>query len=339
MEQKQEKRPASLEWYKGISLDYKVPPRCPFASVHRCPRFYQSLSLLGEAGSTKIDAEEDERLKGYWEGTDLWPVVDDQATSVISSNEKAKHFWNFCPEVSFERFGYFASHLNRYSDELDIDLAHEQLGREKASADDWRWAWAGLTPQHYTDCPLYSLIESGIPHPAESPVDSDISKADSWIRKLKDNKVIATLIVAGLIVISVGMFTDALSNIANFFGFGTPSPQIAPTVTSPKLPTLTPQQEKLLMLVHNYQVQFGARKLIIKTDGLLHFDEPNRKDIKINIADELLGGENSFERAKEFEAIVDGMPPEYLRRIPEMRLGSPFVVTVTEFGIRYLTKR
>ena len=43
----------TLEWYKRKSRDGDVPPRCPFASVQRCPRFYESLSLLGEAGSQR----------------------------------------------------------------------------------------------------------------------------------------------------------------------------------------------------------------------------------------------------------------------------------------------
>lgn len=105
---------------------------------------------------------------------------------------------------------------------------------------------------------------------------------------------------------------------------------------SEQIKVLNPQQEKLLMLIHQYQVNLGVRKLIIGLDGHLHFDEPSKRNIKINIADELLGGLNSPERAKDFEVIMDRMPPEYLRRIPEMRLGSPYVVTVTEEGIRYL---
>ena len=33
----------SLEWYAGESVRRGLPTqRCPFASVHRCPRYYQS---------------------------------------------------------------------------------------------------------------------------------------------------------------------------------------------------------------------------------------------------------------------------------------------------------
>jgi hypothetical protein len=48
----------NLEWYESVSEKKHLLPRCPFASVYRCPRYYQSISLLGEAGvSTRIDPD------------------------------------------------------------------------------------------------------------------------------------------------------------------------------------------------------------------------------------------------------------------------------------------
>ena len=85
-----------LQWYTGISKGKKLAPRCPFASVHRCPRYYQSVALLGETGcATKIDPEEDKRLLERWKRSDLWPVVDEQATSVMGPSDEPKHFMNF----------------------------------------------------------------------------------------------------------------------------------------------------------------------------------------------------------------------------------------------------
>lgn len=132
-----------------------VPPRCPFATVESCPRFYQSLSLLGSAGSTAIDSSEDERLLEKWKTSDLWPKTREQETIIYGNN---KSFDKFCPEVAFERFGYFASYLGRYSDELDHDLAHEQLGKIDASSEDYRWAWSSVISMHFSECPLYSVL-------------------------------------------------------------------------------------------------------------------------------------------------------------------------------------
>ena len=154
-----------FEWYSEKSAKLGLPPRCPFASVKRCPRYYQSLSLLGSAGSTAIDQAEDERLKSYWEGSDLWPRTGEYETSVgdftKQDGSKTEHFSKFCPEVAYDRFGYFAAYLGDYSDEIDRDFAHKRLGEMGASADRWQWRWASIQAMHYTECPLYSPLTHG----------------------------------------------------------------------------------------------------------------------------------------------------------------------------------
>jgi hypothetical protein len=150
----------NLKWYSEISAGKNLSPRCPFASVHRCPRYYQSVSLLGEAGvATAIEPEEDRRLLDLWKRTDLWPVVDEQHAAVWGRHSNSS---NFCPEVSFERYGWFASHLAYYPDEQDMDVAHRNLAEEGAPGSDWRWNWAQIVPMHYADCPLYSQLLLGV---------------------------------------------------------------------------------------------------------------------------------------------------------------------------------
>jgi len=156
-----------LGWYLALSRARQVTPRCPFASVERCPRYYQSLSLLGQAGSTKIESDEDNRLKALWQKSDLWPRTAEGATSIWSSDEQTRGFSEFCPEVIYDRFHLFASGLHRYADEIDIDLAHERLGREGARGANWRWSWAAITPMHFTECPLYSPLTRGDGLPPE----------------------------------------------------------------------------------------------------------------------------------------------------------------------------
>lgn len=150
-----------LNWYLTISTRQGVSPRCPYASVYRCPRFYQSLSLLGEAGSTKIDDNENKWLQDSWKNTDLWPITDEQATMISGPADDTKHFSRFCPEVSYERFGLFATALHKYADDIDISVAHRKLSAIKVSADDWRWNWSLIEPMHFTECPLYSLLKAG----------------------------------------------------------------------------------------------------------------------------------------------------------------------------------
>lgn len=148
----------NLQWYLNQSASKSLPPRCPFATVTSCPRFYQSLSLLGEAGGTSIPEKEDKKLQKKWEKSPLWPLTKEQATSISGPQDNYKHFLNFCPEVSYERFGLFALHLNRYSDETDTGLAASHLSKIKASTDDWRCSWSNINQQHYSECPLYSVL-------------------------------------------------------------------------------------------------------------------------------------------------------------------------------------
>lgn len=154
---------ADLGWYTSTSARKGLLPRCPFASVYRCPRYYQSLSLLGEAGSTKLNPGEDRLLREQWERSDLWPVTDEQATWTSGPPGNPGIFSNFCPEVSFERFGMFASDFSTYTDEIDASLAHARLARRGTAAERWRSAWAHVAPMHYSECPLYSPLQAAGP--------------------------------------------------------------------------------------------------------------------------------------------------------------------------------
>jgi len=154
-----------MDWYMSVSQKRGVSPRCPFASVDRCPRYYQSLSLLGRAGSTKIPQDEDDRLKARWEKSDLWPRTGEYATSMFGNGEKHFAFSNFCPEVIYDRFRIFASDLTDHVDETDRDIAHRQLVAKSIPLESWQWAWSSIKPRHFTECPLYSPL-------AHSPEDS-----------------------------------------------------------------------------------------------------------------------------------------------------------------------
>jgi hypothetical protein len=67
-------------------------------------------------------------------------------------------YMNFCPETTYDRFGWFAADLYEYSDDIDRDAAYAKLGREGTRGEDWRWRWDIIHPRHYTECSLYSLL-------------------------------------------------------------------------------------------------------------------------------------------------------------------------------------
>lgn len=147
-----------LDWYMEESERRGLSPRCPFASVHRCPRYYSSTWLLGSAGSTKIPPELDAQLLERWERSDLWPATLEQEPGILGDD----FFMNFCPEVLYERFGLFATTLAGYTDDIDRDLAHRYLEREGAPRSDSRWRWELARPMHFSACPLYSPLTGGV---------------------------------------------------------------------------------------------------------------------------------------------------------------------------------
>ncbi len=151
---------ADKGWYKEISERKGKPTHCPYATVHKCPRYYQSVSLLEGTGATKIDKKEDERLLKKWKKSDLWPVIDEHATSIRGSSDKFSTASNYCPEVMFDRFGVFASSLGSFVDELDKEASHNYLKSIDAPRNDARWFWMYVEPLHYTDCGLYSVIDN-----------------------------------------------------------------------------------------------------------------------------------------------------------------------------------
>jgi hypothetical protein len=188
----------NLRWYSGVSEKRGVVIRCPFATVEACPRYYQSLSLLGEAGSTKITKAEDDRLLEKWKKSDLWPRTAELETSVLYADGEPRMFSNFCPEVTFDRFGFFATYLARYSDEVDVGMAHEKLGKEKAPAGDPRWSWASAQVQHYTECPIYAVLARR----AETIGISPPQIAEPWWRKHLAELITAVLVTIVTILIS-----------------------------------------------------------------------------------------------------------------------------------------
>ncbi len=110
--------------------------------------------------------------------------------------------------------------------------------------------------------------------------------------------------------------------------------------TPPPIQTvLIPAQERLLDVIAKHQREFAASKLVVgRKTGRLHFDDNDTRGGDVNLLREVFGSEDATNGSR-FEELMESMPPEYLRLLPEMRWDSPFVVTVTEAGIRYLQSR
>lgn len=146
-------------WYRKISSDTYIPFSCPYANVHKCHRYYASIYMLGEVKMiTSIDDDKKADLDAFWVKTDLLPVIAEDETGISGSEGRSSSFSNFCPEVSFTYFHYYASYLAKYADEIDRDVGHKIAARESIT-NDWRYEWAFVTPCHFLDCYVYSQVD------------------------------------------------------------------------------------------------------------------------------------------------------------------------------------
>lgn len=191
---------ADKNWYQGISESKGLSLRCPFATADRCPRYYQSLSLFSKTGGTSLSPEDDARLLKKWETSELWPRIDEHATSVSHSGEKLCSISNFCPEVTFDRYGYFCSSLGAYADEMDISYALERLSSEGVSTNDPRWYWAHSYREHFSECPLYSLLSHPIVESKKELREVDVAAPPWWREHLATIVVGVVLALAAAII-------------------------------------------------------------------------------------------------------------------------------------------
>jgi hypothetical protein len=187
----------NIEWYTKISEQKGLQPRCPFATVETCPRYYQSLWAMGEVGSTKIESKEDERLLKYWEESDLWPKTKEYETSISGIDGGPNIFSQFCPEILYDRFGLFVSFLADYADEKDMHRMNQKLKKEGALTNDWRWQWASALPTHYTDCQQYSIL-SHRSKIGEFPFNNKKTDKEPWYKRPVG--LITLMVIAALIV-------------------------------------------------------------------------------------------------------------------------------------------
>jgi hypothetical protein len=145
-------------WYKTKSLEADVPLKCPYANVHKCHRYYSSISMLGRVNIiTSISDNKEAELDSHWKESGLLPVIAEDDTGIYGDKTESILFSNFCPEVSFTYFSYYASYLAKYADQIDKDCGYRIAEREKI-ANDWRYNWASITACHFLDCSVYSQV-------------------------------------------------------------------------------------------------------------------------------------------------------------------------------------
>jgi 5-methylcytosine-specific restriction endonuclease McrA len=147
---------ADLAWYSAESRKQGLPtPRCPLAHAELCPRYYESLDALGRgSGFTKIPSERSGSLEQKWKV--FKSVIAEEEPYINGRGEGLLTVNHFCPEVSYDAYGYFASDMFEYADDIDRGYAEKAYERE-GNAEQFDPRWESITPCHYTECREYSI--------------------------------------------------------------------------------------------------------------------------------------------------------------------------------------
>lgn len=164
------KEKADFAWYSGESRKHRLPPRCPIASADLCPRYYGSLEALTRTGHfTEIPRDLVAKLARKWEMFEA--AMDEDKPWVANERDREderalllplQSVSHFCPEVSYDRFGYFASELIAYygadADEKAQERAYDKsLYKREGIGDRFDPNWQKVAPHHYTECREYSI--------------------------------------------------------------------------------------------------------------------------------------------------------------------------------------
>lgn len=197
---------AGFKWYSGESQRLGLPPRCPIASADLCPRYFESLEALTKGGHfTEIPRDHAARLSRKWEMfqaamSEDMPEVQDYPPERDEEGGEIQHAGRmpvqtvdaFCPEVSYDRFGYFASGLYGYcgpdQGELDRHTDHEEYKRD-GTLDQWDSNWWSVVPKHYSECREYSIhtnFAKGAPAKGRSQ-RKGISDKQRWMVLARDS--------------------------------------------------------------------------------------------------------------------------------------------------------
>jgi len=144
------------------------------------------------------------------------------------------------------------------------------------------------------------------------------------IKKKTLKELVQTLTVGAWIWI-LGFYLLSLS--ASFgIGYKVGLFQVSPKHKAISLEMLSNQQCSLVLEIWRYQKSNKLNKVIITQEGFF-FNDNNSKPTDINLKKIILGEKASKD---EFEKLILSIPESFLKNIPEMRFGSPYVVMIPE---------
>src|SRR2546428_7880802 len=113
------------------------------------------------------------------------------------------------------------------------------------------------------------------------------------VSRKRGRKVNLQLVVIGALLLGLAAVLAYYGQELLRRGFGSQAEPPDGLPHAAQAPVLDPQQEKLLTLIHKYQVQLGASKLVVLRDGRIYDDQTRRIITGIDLASELFGAGSS----------------------------------------------
>lgn len=149
------------DWYIQKSEEAGVPAKCPYAHHKKCPRNWETTSLLMQAGSIAgLSSEENEAALALWKENMMLPELAEDMTSLNQPQYGGVDgMHRACPEVVSTFSGYYADHFYKYVDDTDRAQG-ERIKEMESLPNSWRSNWMYLHPVHYLDCEVYKEVKA-----------------------------------------------------------------------------------------------------------------------------------------------------------------------------------
>lgn len=146
-----------LQWYKNQSKLEGGPPRCPFNSSKRCPKFSQSIDVL--VAHDLLEPAQNKPYSSVKDSTsDQRALIESPHMSRRGPEKNRYYYHNFCPEVLWRKYGLFVLELTDYFTEQDHEDARRRVLARGQGENHPDFSWVDYQPQHYTDCDQYSIL-------------------------------------------------------------------------------------------------------------------------------------------------------------------------------------
>ncbi|MAF15846.1 MAG: hypothetical protein CMG93_07680 [Marinomonas sp.] len=201
------------EWYIKESKKAGVPPRCPYAHHRKCPRYWETTSLLKQAGVIAgLSEEEDKNTYTFWKSNMmLAELAEDMVTLNQGQHGGVDGMFRACPEVASKFIHLYADTFYKYVDDTDRITGH-QIMEQEGLKNSWRSRWMHLSPKHYLDCEVFESAKGFNEQNTQSFVDTYHKNIKMLLDRM-DRGIDAKDV--GAVIGTAGLLIEALAKVVS----------------------------------------------------------------------------------------------------------------------------